>query len=322
MKLWKYKGRRLAAILLCLCLCLTGNLSHVQAEENSGAAGKQLLSEVSEITAITLSYENGNEVGEEGELIQAGTKLELRYDFKIGEAPTPTAGEKYYLMLSPHLQLPVLTEAIELKITEGEESSAGQTFARLYSDGTEAWLEFEAEASGSGLVIDAYDEVTAYFYLECVRAGNPPLDASDEEKNNNQYLMKFENGKEIRFGYWELVPLRDKAKLEKTAGELTGKTIEWTISYTPWQNPREEGLQQDTPFEIRDVLDPAKHTFKGNTVTVATEVVTLSAARPDDTQEIYAFLEAIDGKPTLVIGGTKLGAGTGKNGNTRFSDAA
>ncbi len=137
------------------------------------------------------------------------------------------------------------------------------------------------------------------------------------EGKDNLYVIKFENGKELLFGYAELERTEAKAKIEK-GGSLRDKTIVWTIDYTPWQNPAgETGLTSDTPFELSDRIDGAMHSYVAGSIKVdgvpAADYVSRDEI-PEDA-DIYAVAQEFDGDTILHIGGKKLCAGTAPAGN-------
>lgn len=84
-------------------------------------------------------------------------------------------------------------------------------------------LAREADNGGKPSTVVIFDSITlhygelnnAYFYLSCNRADDVPAGATEEEKNNNLYAMKLENGKQLTFGYAENEPVTAEAIIEK-----------------------------------------------------------------------------------------------------------
>lgn len=156
----------------------------------------------------------------------------------------------------------------------------------------------------------------AFFYLQCGRADEPPEDASPVEGEDNLYVMKLEGKDRLLFGYAELERSETEAEVEKE-GEQDGGIITWTVSYVPWQNPGEDTeLTPDTPFELRDTIDGAMHSYVEGSIEIDGSPVKEYALRDDipaDTDS-YAVIEETEKGAVLSVGGKKLGAGRALSG--------
>lgn len=323
------RARRTISIFLSvvlLCLSTLGSFSYAFAKESTA----KLLSSVITFNSIKLYHVESGKKGEEvkkDEFIKKDENLFLWYEFEIGNDTVATIEPNvpYYLNVSSHLTLPNWGDkSEELKLTYEDEQNEkiSVTFASLHSDGEKAWMSFTASTvDSSKTVVSEYEGVEdAHFYLECGRAKNPPAASEGEDSSNNRFLIKFENGEQLPFGYWELVPVYADAKLKKSGnrdGEMA-KTITWSIDYTPMQNPEkgEGGIAANASFELRDTIDTETHHLLTDTLKIGDSPITFYTSRAviPENAEAYAFLEE-DGK-ILVIGGTKLGAGTAKQGET------
>ena len=275
-------GVRLAALLLCLSM-LMGFLPALASAADDGAK----LSSIVMFDSITLHYAGAG--GQpEGTAIQDGTLLEkdkqlvLRYTYNITENQCAqiAAGTNYYLEVSPHLVLPNLEGGSPLTVKT--EDGAQEQFGSIYADGSSAWVTFDANPDGTGTVLSGYGELdNAFFYLNCNRADQVPAGESPIEGNSNLYAMKFENNEQITFGYAENEPVTAKAQINK-GGALQDKTITWTINYTPWQNPAgDDGVDLDTPFELRDTIDTSLHSYVPNSVTIGGSPVSAYTSRDE-----------------------------------------
>lgn len=317
-----HAGVRFAALLLCLSM-LAGFLPALA----RAADGGPLLSSMVTFDSITLHYadaygkpvEPAIQTGQDTKtLLEKDQKLVLKYTYHITEEQCENiaAGTCYYLDVSPHLVLPAnLSTPLNLKL---KDETTEQQFGTLYADGTRAWVTFLADSTDNSKTVlsefaPLYD---AYFYLDCNRADDVPADATEEEKKNNLYAMKFETTPEtsLHFGYAENEPVTAKAQINK-GGSLTGKTITWTIDYTPWQNPAEgDGVTLDTPFELRDTINNSLHSFVNGSVTIDDDPVTNTYTfRGDIPEKVEAYVlveDSGDGASTLLtFGGTKFNAG-------------
>lgn len=304
-------GARLAALFLCLCI-LAGFLPALAAA--SDESGK--FSDIASIYNITLHYadEDGmpGEAVQDNALMEADTKLALRYTYEITEEQCGlvTAGTPYYLDISPHLKLPDLKNGSALTI---ESESGTEQFGMIYADGRKAWVTFDAGENGNETVLSEFGNLeNAYFYLNCGRADAPPAGELPLEGHSNLYAMKFETGEQIHFGYAENEPVTAKAQINKD-GALKDKTITWSIDYTPWQNPAgDSGIDMDTPFELRDTIDTALHDYIADSAEVNGVPVPAYSSHEEipDGAEMYLVMETLeDGAgTTLIFGGTKLNA--------------
>ena len=312
-------GVRLAALLLCLSV-LAGFLPKMA----RAADNVEKLSGIVTFDSITLHYagDDGQSVGAEvsdNALLGRDDKLILRYTYKItGEqCKSIQAGTNYYLEVSSHLVLPDLNGGSALTI---ETDDGPIEFGRIYANGSRAWVIFRKKENSNDTVLSDYGELNnAYFYLNCSRAGTVPDSESPIEGHSNLYAMKFENNKQLHFGYAENEPVTAKAQIKK-GGSLTDKTITWTISYTPWQNPTiDDVVTLDTPFELRDTIDTSLHSYVVGSVTIGGQPITACPARNDipADAETYVLVEpSADGASTLLtFGGTKLNAGQATQGN-------
>ena len=326
-----HSGVRLATLLLCLSM-LTGFLPALA----QVADGGPLLSGIVTFGSITLHYAgaDGQSVGEivqDNALLGKDDKLILRYTYTITEEQCKqiVAGTRYYLEVSPHLELPHLESGSPLTV-ETEEGMQEQ-FGAIFADGSSAWVTFAAKQDESGnpdgsgkTVLSDYGELNnANFYLTCNRAGDVPANATEEEKSKNLYAMKFENNTQLNFGYAENEPVSAMAQINKD-GSLTGKTITWTIDYTPWQNPAQnDSVTLNTPFELRDTIDTSLHSYVNNSVTIDGQTVTAYTSRGDipTDAKTYVLVEtpADGGNTTLTFGGTKFNAGQATKGNPATS---
>ena len=131
--------------------------------------------------------------------------------------------------------------------------------------------------------------------------------------------MKFENSKQITFGYAENEPVTAKAQINKD-GKLQDKTITWTINYTPWQNPAaSDPVTLETPFELRDTIDTGLHSYVDGSVKIDGSSVTTYTSRDDipSGAETYVLVETPENgiNTVLTFGGTKFNAGEATQGN-------
>lgn len=309
MGLFEIHKLKIWVILLCMVLSVRAISLPVRAEE------EKRLSDIVEFTDIALWYtdEGGalEKAVEDRGLIEKDAKLALRYTYKIPEGKTESieADTAYYLEVSPHLALPDLGGGSPLTVKTDEGSVE---FGKICADGTRAWITFTAKEDGSGTVLSDIGELSgAFFYLQCSRAEEPPENASLVEGEENLYALKYENNKELLFGYAENELSEAKAKIVKN-GSQKERFIVWTIRYTPWQNPAEDaGVTPDTPFELRDTIDGALHSYVAGSV----EIAGLSVAEYTSRDEIpadaesYVVVEEMESGAVLSIGGKKLCAG-------------
>lgn len=253
------------------------------------------------------------------DLIGKDDKLALHYTYEINEKQCKAieANTNYYLDVPAHLVLPTLPEGSPLEIEiEGE---GKKQFGTIYADGKIAWVVFKDNGNG-GTVIGDYGEIyDAYFYLDCGRAGKVPDGEQPIEGKTNLYVMTFESGDELYFGYAENAPLIQEAEIKKEAkmsedAVMSGRRITWTITYTPWQNPSgEDGVTKETSFELRDHIDAFRHSYVKGSVKINGNSATEYDSRdtvPEDV-EAYVFFE----NGNLVLGGNKFQAGTVTQGD-------
>lgn len=312
-------GARLAALLLCLSM-LMGFLPALASAADDGAK----LSSIVMFDSITLHYAGvgGQPEGTaipDGTLLEKDKQLVLRYTYNItpDQCAQIAAGTNYYLEVSPHLVLPNLRDGSEVTI---ETEDGPVPFGKIYSDGSRAWVTFDAKSDGPDTVLSDYGELNnAFFYLNCNRADQVPTGESPIEGNSNLYAMKFENNEQITFGYAENEPVTAKAQINKD-GKLQDKTITWTINYTPWQNPAaSDPVTLETPFELRDTIDTGLHSYVDGSVKIDGSSVTTYTSRDDipSGAETYVLVEeSVDGGNTvLTFGGTKFNAGEATQGN-------
>lgn len=303
-------GARLTALFLCLCI-LVGFLPTLAVASDGG----KKFSNFATIDEITLHY--ADEEGTQGDtvqdndLIEADRKLALRYTYEITEEQCKeiTAGTKYYLDISPHLELPNLQDGSPLTI---ESESGIEQFGMIYADGERVWIMFDGRKDGNETVLSDYGSIeNAYFYLNCNRADEPPEDEEPLEGHSNLYAMKFENGEQVTFGYAENEPVTAKAKIDKN-GVFENKTITWTINYTPWQNPTEaDEVGMDAPFELQDTIDTSLHSYVEDSVKIGGQSVTVDAPGDNISTDTEAYVivdTSEDGKTILTFGGTKFNA--------------
>ncbi len=310
---------RLAALLLCLFM-LPGFLPVLA----SAADDEGKLSSIVTFDSITLHCMGDDGQPEaaiqDGTLIERDRKLVLRYTYNIkGEqCEKIKAGTKYYLEVSPHLVLPHLEDGSSLTV-DGK-----QQFGSIYANGNSAWVTFDAKQDGSGdTVLSDYGELSnAFFYLNCSRAVAVPAGEDPIDGYSNLYAIKFENNRQVTFGYAENEPVTARAQINK-GGNLQDKTITWTINYTPWQNPAaNDPVTLDTPFELRDTIDISSHSYVAGSVTIDGTPVTAAYTYTsrDEIQggeDAYVIVEtsADGGSTTLTFGGTKFNAGEATQGN-------
>lgn len=315
---FRRRGRRkLLAVFLCLSMMaafLPGTAAEAEEEER--------LSGIVEFQSITLHYAKADGLPEETAieehvLLEKDRKLALRYEYEItGEqCSIIQADTNYYLEVSPHLVLPDLGNAgSELTIMTEE---GPRRFGAIFADGVRAWVVFDASEEGSGTVLAEYGELQdAFFYLNCGRAGQPP-EGETPVDGKNLYVMKFENGETLKFGYAEREPVEAQAQVKKS-GSLNGKTIAWTIQYTPWQNPAGGDLTMETEFELRDVIDSSLHSYAAGSAKIDGTELAAYHSREEITgeEEAYVLEEASDedGSVQLSFGGRKFRAGAAAQG--------
>lgn len=286
-----------------------------------------VFSEIVNFDDIALYYagDDGQPDGDalrDGVLIEKNRQLALRYGYRITEEQCKriTAGTRYYLDISSHLILPPdLTGGSPLTIAV--EGGAKEQFGMIYADGSRAWVIFDAKADG-GTVLSEYGSLeNAYFYLNCHRADDPPAGEKPVEGQSNLYVLKYENNKQIQFGYAEKEPLTAKAEIKKE-GALQDRTITWTIAYTPWQNPSAgDGVTMDSAFELRDRIDTSLHSYVDGSATIDGISVQDYPSRDkipsDKLPDAYVIVEADASGTgtTLTFGGAKLNAGKATQGD-------
>ncbi len=306
---------------LFLCLCMFTVFCPIPAEATY--TEPKLFQSIAEFESITLHENADGKPGvqiSENTLLSRDKQVVLNYTYKImpEKIQDIEADAEYYLDISPHLVLPDLKNGSALTI-ETEESHEQVEFARLYADGTRAWITFQMNAEGSGTVLSEYDELNgAYFYLHCGRAPAPPESEPPMEEAANRYIMRFENGEHLVFGYEENEPVQAKARIQKH-GNTAGKTIIWEIAYTPWQNPAaEDGVTPDTLFELRDTIVSARHSYVEGSAEINGQQLAACTRREDIPMqaEAYVLVETgEDGNQVLSFGGTKFSPGRATNGN-------
>ncbi len=311
--------RRLPAILLCFVM-LAGFFSVPEAE----AADEKRLSDIAKFGEIALYYAGAGGLPEgaaiqDRSLIEKDAQLVLYYTYEIPgkNILDIKADTEYDLDVSSHLVLSDLSGGSPLMV---ETENGPQKFGTIYAQKNKAWVTFEAGENGAGTVLSELGGLDgAYFYLDCKRAKAPPADELPIDGENNLYAMKFENGKQLCFGYAENEPVEAKAQIQKN-GVLSDKTITWTIEHTPWQNPPEDtGFTTDTPFELRDTIDTSVHSYKKDSAEIDGSPVVAYQSREavDYTKEAYVLVETYDdgAKTLLTFGGTKFKAGKATKGN-------
>lgn len=319
--------RKLKTGMIVLCMVMAARLLFVQAKAEGS---ENRFSVIADFTDIGLWYvdENGepSQKIKDGALLGEDARLALRYDYRIAENEIKTiaADTPYYLEVSPHLALPDLPggSPLTVKIEGGEPAE----FGKICANGSKAWILFEGGRDGTGTFLEAFltengigDLEGTYFYLDCNRAKDLPTDASPVEGKDNLYVMKFENNKELQFGYAELERTEAKAEIVKNGGLQDG-TITWKIDYTPWQNPDPDGtdrITEDTAFELRDTIDSTMHSYVAGSIKIDGTLVTEYQFRKDvpEDKEIYAVIEDVESGTVLNIGGKKLRAGNAPAGN-------
>lgn len=310
---------RLGALFLCLILLLCSLPAPA-----ASAGDEAMLSDIVHFQSIALHYagSDGQPVGNvvsDHALLEQGTPLVLYYTYEIpdGKIPEIKANTNYYLDVSPHLVLSHSDSGSPLTM---ETDDGPRQFGTIYANGTRAFITFLENDDGSGTVLSDYGELhNAYFYLDVRRADAPPAQELPVEGKTNLYAIKFENGEQLRFGYAENEPVTSQAKIEKN-GSLTDKTITWTVAYTPWQNPSgDEGITNDTLFELRDFIDAGLHQYVDGSAKVDGVPIPSYPSREQINPELetYVLLEpSADGDTSqLSFGGTKFRAGTATLGN-------
>lgn len=308
---------KIGRIFLCAAIAVYALSIQTKAE-----GSENRFSAIANFTDISLWYadENGEpyqKIEKDGTLLEKNAGLALRYDYQITADKMIEADTPYYLEISPHL-LPDLPGGIPLEAEmEGE---APVAFGSIYASKTEAkaWIQFTADGSGTVLkkllTENGMEDFQGYFYLKCGRAKNPPA-----EEEENRYTMEIEGKELFSFGYQELERSEEKAKIIK-GGSLQGKTITWTIDYTPWQNPDSDGpdkITADTAFELRDIIDGTKHSYAAGSIEA--DGIKVKEYAPGDQvpedAEIYAVIENTESGTVLNIGGKELCAGNAPAGN-------
>lgn len=321
----KHLKMQLPALLLCLTM-LAGALPALttSAEENTG--NDLLFSSIAEFQSITLHYADADgrpeeEAIQDNTLIAKDRDLALRYTYEIKEEQCKKiqANTEYYLKVSPHLVLPHLESGSPLTI---ETEDGPVEFGKIYADGGRAWVMFhknsDATDPDNGTIISKYGGISdAFFYLDCNRAADPPAGEPPLDGHGNLYAMKFENGKQLAFGYAENEPVSAAAQIAKN-GSLKDKTITWSINYTPWQNPSaQDPVTLDTPFELRDTLDTALHDYVKDSAKIDGTSIPEYSSRDEitGTPEAYVIVESSGNTTSLIFGGTRLNAGQATAGN-------
>lgn len=323
----KHLKMQLPALLLCLTM-LAGALPALTTSAEENTENNLLFSSIAEFQSITLHYADADgrpeeEAIQDNALIAKDRQLALRYTYEIKEEQCEKiqADTKYYLQASPHLVLPDLKSGSPLTIeTGGDENGDGKPesveFGKIYADGGRAWVMFhknsDATDPDNGTIISKYGGISdAFFYLDCNRAADPPAGESPLDVHSNLYAMKFENGKQLVFGYAENEPVSAAAQITKN-GSLTNKTITWSINYTPWQNPSaQDPVTLDTPFELRDTLDTAQHDYVKGSAKIDGAPIPEYSSRDEitGTPEAYVIVESSGNTTSLIFGGTRLNAG-------------
>ena len=299
--------------IILLCAVMAACFLSVQTK----AEGEKKFSDIAEFTEISL-WNTGDGIKIEGQvLLEKDVKLELRcnYMMKDGKIGSITANSPYYLEVSPHLVLP-LSSPLTVKI----DGSAPVEFGSIRSNGTKVWIEFKAGEGGSGTALaklladNDLEDFQGDFHLQCGRAVTPP-----ELNDENRYTMEVEGRELFSFGYKERERTEKKAEIKKE-GSQQGRTVTWTIKYTPWQNPNPDGpdkITADTAFELRDTIDGTMHSYvRGSMKIGGIEVIEYAPGdqAPKDA-EIYAVIENSEDGTVLNIGGSKLCAGDAAEGN-------
>lgn len=283
---------------------------------------EKILSGYVSVTGVVLYYaEDDGQLYpvQDKDLIGKDDKLALYYTYEINEKQCKAieASTNYYLDVPVHLVLPALPEGSPLEIEiEGE---GKKQFGTIYADGKRAWVEFKGNENG-GTVIGDYGGISgANLYLDCSRSDQVPGGQLPIEGETNLYVMTFESGDKLCFGYAENAPLIQEAEIKKEAkmsgdSAMSGRRIIWAITYTPWQNPSgENGVTEETSFELRDPIDASRHSYVKGSVKIdgisAMEYDSRDAV-PEDA-EAYVLFE--DG--SLILGGSKFKAGTATQGD-------
>lgn len=321
-------GWRERAFALLLCLAVFTAFFPISASATD--IQEKRFQDIVQFVSITL---HKNAEGKPGEVIRDNallgkdSKMVLQYTYNMTpeNIQDTEADVNYYLEISAHLVLPDLgADGKDLTIDLKEEGKDPIPFAKLFADGQKAWIRFLPDSKGKGTVLSEVlsefgDELRgAYFYLECGRAAEPPENEPPAGQACNRYVMNFENGEKLIFGYEEDEPVWSKADIKKTNQGVQNKKITWTIAYTPWQNPKaEDGVSLHTPFELRDTIDGTKHRFVEGSVMVDGTPMTVVTSRNDLQQEdAYILVEtAEDASQTLSFGGTRFAAGQATNQN-------
>lgn len=317
-----FKIRKWKRWILFLSAVLTAGFLSVQ----TNAEGELQFSDIVDFTDVSLWY--ADESGKPDQKIEGGAEPLLEknvglalcysYEIKDGMIGGIAAYTPYYLAVSTHLAAsPGLKGGEPLTVEiEGKDS---EEFGKLYAEGAKAWIIFKADESGTGTVLakllteNDIDSFQGTFYLQCGRAAEPP-DLNEE----NRYTMEVEGRDLFTFGYKEKERTERKAAVKKN-GSLTGKTITWTIEYTPWQNPNPAGPDQiaaDTVFELRDTIDASMHSYIENSVIIDGISVADSASRESLPDDRYVVVENTERGTVLNIGGNSLRAGKAAEGDT------
>ena len=94
----------------------------------------------------------------DGTLLEKDKQLVLRYTYNITENQCAqiAAGTNYYLEVSPHLVLPNLRDGSEVTI---ETEDGPVPFGKIYSDGSRAWVTFDAKSDGSDTVLSDFAQL-------------------------------------------------------------------------------------------------------------------------------------------------------------------
>lgn len=320
-------GARLLVLFLCLSM-LAGFLP----SQTAAADGEPLMlaDYVTFDSGSSIVYMGGALDGKEvagGDLIVKGQELQLRYEYTIlpEQCEDILPDTPYYLDVSRHLQLPDLGSDVGklcMTVEDGPGAEKEVQFGTLHADGEQAWVVFcaaenAAENNAQTVISEQGGLEKAYFYLDCTRAEDVPEGECPIEGCDNRYVMKFESRELAFFGYAEHEPVTAQAEIEKK-GVLNGKTITWSIEYTPWQNPAAgDGVTEDTAFELRDTLNSSWNSVTPFDIRIDTTSVTIYNSRDEipSNAETYALIDTLENDDmTLIIGGTKLQAGNATQG--------
>lgn len=216
-------GRSLPALFLCLFM-----VASLFATLTVSADGKKMLSDIVEFQDIAVYYADadGRPEGEAlagSVLIERDKELALCYTCTVTEEQSGNilADTRYYLALSPHLEL---LDSEEIPLVMEKEEEQQEKFGTLYIDDGEAWIMFQASEDEDGTALSGYESPENFsFCLGCRWVGNPPEGEQPIGEDGNFYAVEFENGSQLHLEYAENGPTETDSQNPEDGG-TEGKT--------------------------------------------------------------------------------------------------